>query len=146
MLVHFDKNNLDGRKKNLRIRQAFRDSLELMSYAVNDLHDEVFKQYFNEGDKNKVQNMFKKAIGNDPARGSDALGELVITNIDINKKCGGGDLLGYYGKDSKGNGIIHLCDRVFKKPLIKDVKCDNLQGTVGSDMNLMGATLLHEFI
>ncbi|KAJ5165192.1 uncharacterized protein N7500_007022 [Penicillium coprophilum] len=72
-LVHFDNNNPDDRKKNLKIRQAFRDSLQLMDHSVQQLQDNVFKQYFNEGDRSKAQDVFKKALGGDPGRGASEL-------------------------------------------------------------------------
>ncbi|KAG2019280.1 hypothetical protein GB937_005194 [Aspergillus fischeri] len=116
-LVNFDNNNADDRKKNLKIRQAFRDSLQLMDYVINGLNDGVFKQYFNEADKSKVQSVFQKALGGDPARGADELGGLYITNIDVNKECGDDPTLLAYTGD-----------------------------TVGATMAVMGATLLHEFL
>ncbi|OOQ89685.1 hypothetical protein PEBR_06935 [Penicillium brasilianum] len=123
-LVNFDNNNADDRKKTLKIRQSFRDSLELMDYAIKNLDDTVFSHYFDKGDKSKVQDVFDKALGGNPSRGADELGDI----------------------DGRGNQIIHFCDRLYNKPLIKDVKCEDLEDTVGADMAVMGATLLHEFI
>ncbi|KAJ5883329.1 uncharacterized protein N7473_010215 [Penicillium subrubescens] len=145
-LVNFDNNNADDRKKSLKIRQSFRDSLELMDYAIKSLDDTVFSHYFDKGDKSKVQDVFKKALGGNPSRGADELGDMYITNIDVNSQCGDASLLGYTGKDGKGNQIIHFCDRLYNKPLIKDVKCGDLEDTVGANMAVMGATLLHEFM
>jgi hypothetical protein len=88
---------------------------------------------------------FQKALGGSPARGADELGDIYIINIDVNQQCGDvPDLLVYTGKDAKGNQLIHLCDRLYNKPLIKDVKCENLGDTVGATMAVIGATLLHE--
>jgi hypothetical protein len=117
-----------------------------MDYAIKSLDDTVFSHYFDKGDKSKVQDVFKKALGGNPSRGADELGDMYITNIDVNSQCGDASLLGYTGKDGKGNQIIHFCDRLYNKPLIKDVKCGDLDDTVGADMAVMGATLLHEFM
>ena len=63
---------------------AFANALELMSYAVTlpgDTNDAVFGKYFNSGDKDTVQNVFKKLLGGaQSTSGAKELGQITVTN------------------------------------------------------------------
>ncbi|GAB1195340.1 hypothetical protein APSETT444_004598 [Aspergillus pseudonomiae] len=97
-----------------------------MIYATNSLHDDVLKAYFNESDKEKALGIFKTVLRYSQTQAADSLGNYFVTAVDTNNKCKGRTFPYTRMQRDIGTKMIHFCDSSFKRPLIKDVKCENL--------------------
>ena len=151
-----------------QVETAFNDALELASY-VNmfiDTDTTIFPNYFNEGDRPGVKNVFTAILGTgDPnaPSGNDLLGKLHVQTTDTNNLCDGRTLAYTNGHDTD-NPYIVLCPTAFNKKAVTSlngadnpadnpddakwyVDCDelNANGHVSYLMNSLGATLLHEY-
>lgn len=160
-------NNLD------KVEAGFNDAIELAAYALTELardDNTILKHYFNEGDKDKVKNVFQTLIGTTntpeaPATGNDKLGDILIQTKDPNGRCKNGDTLAFMENFNTNKPFIVLCPNVFKKKAVTSLNgadnpadnpddakfyigCDelNANGHVSYLMNSLGATLLHEYL
>lgn len=160
-------NNLD------KVEAAFNDAIELAYYALNDLatkDNTILKHYFNEGDKDKVKNVFQTLIGTthipeNPATGNDKLGHIFVQTKDPKGRCKGGRTLAFMEDFNTDKPFIVLCPNAFKKKGVTVIKgaeqpannpndakfyisCDELKanGHVSYLMNSLGATFLHEYL
>ncbi len=151
-----------------QVETAFNDALELASYVNNSIDTDttIFPNYFNEGDRAGVKNVFIAILGTgDPQApvGNDLLGNLHVQTTDTNNLCNGPTLAYTNGHDTDSPYIV-LCPNAFKKKAVTALKgadnpadnpadaawyidCDELaaNGHVSYLMNSLGATLLHEY-
>ena len=151
-----------------QVETAFNDALELASYVMNQIDTDttIFPNYFDEGDRAGVKNVFSAILGTgDPNApvGNDLLGNLHVQTTDTNNLCGGSTLAYTNGHDTDSPYIV-LCPNAFKKKAVTALKgadnpadnpddakwyigCDELaaNGHVSYLMNSLGATLLHEY-
>ncbi|KAK4544580.1 hypothetical protein LTR36_004152 [Oleoguttula mirabilis] len=65
-----------------QLTDAFSDALELASYAVTDLDDDIFQKYFDEADQTTVLSVFDNILGN-PADESSPIGNAKLTQITV---------------------------------------------------------------
>ncbi|KAG8528663.1 uncharacterized protein KY384_006350 [Bacidia gigantensis] len=129
---------------------AFQNALELMSYAVSepgDKNDAVFHKYFNPGDKDKVQRIFKRLLG-DGTDGAPALGNIKVKAGDEHPADGNpapGELVDFDNPDPS----LLLTDDAFVYPNRDDQgdACAHFEseGGMTQDMYLLGSILLHEY-
>ena len=151
-----------------QVETAFNDALELASYVMNtiDTDNTIFPNYFDEGDRAGVKNVFSAILGTGPSNaptGNDLLGNLHVQTTGTNGLCNGGTLAYTNGHDTDSPYIV-LCPNAFNKKAVTALKgadnpadnpadaawyisCDELvtQGHVSYLMNSLGATLLHEY-
>lgn len=151
-----------------QVETAFNDALELASYVNNSIDTDttIFPNYFDEGDRAGVKNVFIAILGTgDPQApvGNDLLGNLHVQTTDTNNLCGGPTLAYTNGHDTDSPYIV-LCPNAFKKKAVTAlngadnpadnpadaawyISCEELaaNGHVSYLMNSLGATLLHEY-
>lgn len=151
-----------------QVETAFRDALDLASYAVNSIDSDttIFPNYFDEGDKAGVKNVFLAILGDGGSsnpEGNDLLGDLHVQTTDTDNLCDGRTLAYTNGHDTSSPYIV-LCPNAFKKKAVTPLEgadnpsdnpddakwyidCDELvaNGHVSYLMNSLGATLLHEY-
>ena len=150
-----------------QVETAFRDALELATTAASNIDGDttIFPNYFDDGDRAGVKNVFLAITGNDlnNPQGNDLLGNLLVQTTDTDNLCDGRTLAYTSGHDTDKPFIV-LCPIAFKKKAVTSlngaenpadnpddakwyVDCDELtaNGHVSYLMNSLGATLLHEY-
>ena len=151
-----------------QVETAFADALLLAQHAHDNIDndDTIFSNYFDEGDRAGVKNVFGAIIGSPSLLlhhydGSDLLGNILVQTTDTENSCSE-QTLAYTNDGKTDHPYIVLCPNAFKKKAITDlngadhedadgaghyIDCDTLKanGHVSYLMNSLGATLLHEY-
>ena len=153
-----------------QVETAFNDALELASYVLSNIDGDttIFPNYFDEGDRAGVKNVFTAIMGTtsipeNPTTGNDLLGNLLVQTTDTDGLCTDQELA-YSNDEDPQNPFIVLCPNAFKKKAVTAlngaenpadnpddakhyISCDDLKinGHVSYLMNSLGSTLLHEY-
>ncbi|CAF9915984.1 MAG: hypothetical protein HETSPECPRED_002704 [Heterodermia speciosa] len=153
-----------------QVETAFNDALELASYVLDNIDKDttIFPNYFDEGDRAGVKNVYAAILGTtsipeNPTTGNDLLGNLLVQTTDTDGLCTDQELA-YSNDEDPENPFIVLCPNAFKKKAVTSLNgaenpadnpddakhyilCDDLKinGHVSYLMNSLGSTLLHEY-
>ena len=150
-----------------QVETAFADAILLAQHAHDSIDDDetIFSNYFHEGDRAGVKNVFSAIIGSSSLfgnyDGSHLLGNIHVQTTDTEGSCSD-QTLAYTNDGKTEHPYIVLCPNAFKKKAISDlngadhekadgavhyIDCDTLKanGHVSYLMNALGATLIHEY-
>lgn len=153
-----------------QVETAFNDALELASYVLSsiDKDTDIFPNYFDDGDRAGVKNVFAAILGTisipeTPTTGNDLLGNIIVQTTDTDGLCADQELA-YSNDEDPEKPFIVLCPNAFKKKAVTSLNgaenpadnpddaahyilCDDLKinGHVSYLMNSLGSTLLHEY-
>ncbi|KAF7553512.1 hypothetical protein G7046_g7084 [Stylonectria norvegica] len=156
--LNFDPNDPTDQVHLSQLQTGWRDGINMASLAYNDLdyNGDTYNSYFANTDQDKVKNVFGNIYGNNDAAGSIYLGFVFWEKSDVATRCTAVDqeqegetvVLAYVGNIVIGGQDVvlgHVCDQAYKLPSLNEVPCDSLETTVNTAMNVLGATLLHEW-
>ncbi|KAI9866454.1 MAG: hypothetical protein M1830_005966, partial [Pleopsidium flavum] len=151
--IGFDSKNKNDVKHKGQIEQAWKNSLELMSYVLtlpDTFTGDIFKHYFDPVAADPVKKVFQNMHGGNDASGSPNLGLITIRNDDFNVQCAANLKMFAYTQSNYKNGHvigaqIHICERAYQLKTINEIKCAELGDTVSYKMTTLGSVLLHEY-
>lgn len=151
---------------NLQIlRNALQDSLDLVSRVAldYDLYKPIWDKYFPEADHDKVKGVWNQIMSDptNPGTGEDRLQDCVILGFDLSKGNAGDDpcadgAAAYTVQVAPGvippgspptTTVSYYCPPAFLTPLkYSDISCTDLGDTVSTEMDFLGATIMHEWM
>ncbi|KAK4696448.1 hypothetical protein P7C71_g1466, partial [Lecanoromycetidae sp. Uapishka_2] len=150
-------------KQNLQ--NALQDSLDLVSRVAQNYgkYKPIWDKYFPEADHDKVKGVWNQIMSDptNPGTGEDRLQYCIIIGEDIAKGNAGGDpcaegaaaytvnvppdLLPPGGPST--TTVSYYCPPAFQTALkYSDIKCADLGNTMTTDMDFLGATIMHEWM
>jgi len=148
-------------QQTTQLNDGFLDAIKLASSAYSAVGGSIFKKYFNDGDANKVRNVFLNIMGNpsDPSKpdptGSSKLGDISI--VQDYPDAGGdlacdGETMAELRDWGTNNPKLVMCGPGFGHGGINkgynnvpEINCAYIGDRVNWRMDTMGSILLHEY-
>ncbi|KAJ5887384.1 hypothetical protein N7495_007425 [Penicillium taxi] len=145
----------------IRIKNGFSDAMKIAKSVLTSkasIVDPILAKYFDKEDKTKVLEVYEKITGGSLAQysGNTLLSQITVVDEGYpgwgHMSCGKDDDMGEIHLFDTSNPILVVCDYALDRGNIDKgyddipaVTCDNIGDTVGSKMDTLGSTILHEY-